>query len=140
MAPCDHIFELHLHHDLSELGQLDTWLGTVSEKLKLDEAATHSLQLCVIEAVTNVIVHNSDEVDDSDIALAIEDLDGVVTVTVCDAGRPFDPTSFIVPPKPSSLRDTPIGGHGIRLIREFTTTLGYQRTDGRNMLSLSFAR
>ena len=54
-----------------------------------------------------------------------------------DRGAPFDPTRAALPVRPGSLRDAPIGGLGVPLLRRIAAELAYERTaDGRNRLHL----
>jgi anti-sigma regulatory factor (Ser/Thr protein kinase) len=49
-----------------------------------------------------------------------------------DRGVPFDPLSRDEPALADSLRDRPVGGLGLFLIRQLTSSLTYRRDDGRN--------
>lgn len=54
-----------------------------------------------------------------------------------DRGAPFDPTTAALPPAPERIRDAPIGGLGLPLLRRIAAELAYERTaDGRNRLHL----
>ncbi len=54
-----------------------------------------------------------------------------------DRGAPFDPTRAALPQRPASLREAPIGGLGVPLLRRIAAELAYERTaDGRNRLHL----
>lgn len=52
-----------------------------------------------------------------------------------DRGAPFDPTAADLPSRPASLKDAPIGGRGLTLLRRIAAELAYERTgDGCNRL------
>ncbi|MBW6400913.1 ATP-binding protein [Roseomonas sp. HJA6] len=54
-----------------------------------------------------------------------------------DRGAPFDPTQAALPVRPGSLKDAPVGGLGVPLLRRVAAELVYKRTaDGRNRLHL----
>ncbi len=60
-----------------------------------------------------------------------------VTVTISDAGTPFDPlTDAPDPDVDASIEDRPIGGLGVYLVREMMDEAHYKREDGRNHLTL----
>ena len=60
-----------------------------------------------------------------------------VTVTISDAGVPFDPlTDAPDPDVDASIEDRPIGGLGVYLVREMMDEAHYKREDGRNHLTL----
>jgi anti-sigma regulatory factor (Ser/Thr protein kinase) len=133
-------FELSLRTDLSELESMEEWVRHVAEQLELREEVHQSVLLCLVEVVTNVIVHGGESQPNKDIALSIEGLKDVVTARVTDHARPFDPLSYVPSPAPTSVEEAPIGGNGIRFIRHFATALSYKRRGNRNCLTLTFQR
>jgi anti-sigma regulatory factor (Ser/Thr protein kinase) len=140
MPAAGQTFELHLRNDLSELRRVDEWVRDVAEQLHLHEEVVHSVDLCLIEAVTNVILHGGVDTSSQGISLSIQGLKDIVTASVKDGGRPFDPLSYVPHPKPKSLQEGKLGGNGIRLIRQFATTLSYKRQANQNSLILTFER
>jgi len=136
----DQTFELHLRNDLSELRRVDEWVRHVAEQLHLREEVVHSVHLCLIEAVTNVIVHGGGDPSSHGISISIQGLKDVVTTRVSDSGRPFDPLGYVPHPKTKSPQEAKIGGHGIRLMRQFATSLSYKRQANQNSLILTFER
>jgi len=59
---------------------------------------------------------------------------GLLTIEITDQGTGFDPLSKEAPGLADSLDDRPIGGLGIFLVRQMTTSLEYRRDGGRNRL------
>jgi anti-sigma regulatory factor (Ser/Thr protein kinase) len=57
---------------------------------------------------------------------------GLLSIEMSDQGVPFDPLSRDEPGLADSLRDRPVGGLGLFLIRRLTSTLTYRRDGGRN--------
>lgn len=139
MPPADKMFELHLRNDLSELRRLDDWVRDVADQLSLSDALVHSVHLCLTEAVTNVIVHGGDR-SSHGILLSLRARKAAITACVSDIGRPFDPLDYVPAPKPKSLFEATFGGQGIRLMRQFATSLSYKRQANRNSLTLTFRR
>ncbi len=139
MPAPDQTFDLNLNTDLSELERMDAWVHHVAERLQLCENVVHALHLCLIEVVTNIIAYGGDT-SDRGIGLSIQGLKDAVIARVSDNGLPFDPLTYVLPPKPTRLDDGGIGGYGIRIIREFATALDYQREDRQNSLTLTFER
>src|SRR5262245_19010463 len=110
-AANDAIFELSLRGDVSELERMDDWLLRIAGEVHLSEEATHSLRLCLTEAVTNIIVHGGP--DPSGIMVSIQGLKDMVTALIRDGARAFDPLSYVPDAIPISLEEARIGGHGI---------------------------
>jgi serine/threonine-protein kinase RsbW len=132
--------QLCLRSDMSELRRLGEWVRHWGEQLSLRQETVNCVHLCLIEAVTNVIVHGGDRVSREGISLSIHGQRDIVTIRMTDGGRPFDPVGYVLPPKPKSLQESKIGGHGIRIMRELATSISYERRAGRNCLALVFAR
>ena len=61
----------------------------------------------------------------------------LVTITISDAGIPFDPlTDAPEPDINASVEDREIGGLGVFLVREMMDEVYYKHEDGRNHLTL----
>jgi len=63
--------------------------------------------------------------------------DGKVELQVEDDGRKFDPTSAPEVDTRVPLEERRVGGLGIHLVRSMATRVRYERTDGRNHVSIS---
>jgi anti-sigma regulatory factor (Ser/Thr protein kinase) len=63
---------------------------------------------------------------------------GRLLVEISDAGRAFNPLASDPPDFSLSLADRPLGGMGVFLIREMTSSLRYERDRGRNRVSFIF--
>jgi len=132
--------QLCLRSDMSELRRVDEWVRHWGEQLSLRQETVDRVHLCLIEAITNVIVHGGDCVSSEGISLLIHGQRDVVTMCMTDGGRPFDPVGYVLPPKPKSLQESKIGGHGIRIMRQLATSISYERRADQNCLTLVFAR
>jgi sigma-B regulation protein RsbU (phosphoserine phosphatase) len=56
--------------------------------------------------------------------------------TIVDSGSPFDPTAQEEADTSLSVEDRPIGGLGIHLVRQLMDSINYERTEGKNILTL----
>jgi anti-sigma regulatory factor (Ser/Thr protein kinase) len=130
---------IRLRSDFAELGRLNEFIGALAEDEKLDPDTRFSLELCLEEAVTNILMHGA-IADKSGAPVSVTVLSTAPELTLCleDEGIPFDPTSSIVPPAPKSLEDAPIGGLGIPLMRKTARSMTYERRGDRNRLILQF--
>ena len=89
-------------------------------------------RLCVVveELVSNVVAHGR-PASDSMIAFAFEAAPGAVSISLSDAGAPFDPRE---PLGPRTERE---GGWGWPIIMAWCRITAYRRADGRNYLELT---
>jgi anti-sigma regulatory factor (Ser/Thr protein kinase) len=126
---------LVLRNDLAELTRLAGWIeGWAQQDVSPD--MSFAVQLCVEEAVANVIMYGAAEDDRLEIAVELERNGGALVARIEDNGRLFDPTQVPPPPAVTSLKDA--GHFGIHLMRSFATGMHYERRDGRNRLTLRF--
>lgn len=128
-----------LRGGLSELPALMTWLQTLAAGAEWPASLACALELCVEEAVANTIMHGSPS-GAPEVIVSIREHEATIIVRIEDDGLPFDPTAAPRPREATSLDEINIGGLGVHLIRSFSQSMRYARTDGHNCLTLTFAR
>jgi anti-sigma regulatory factor (Ser/Thr protein kinase) len=128
---------LVLHSDLAELKRLAAWIeGWARQGVSSD--VSFAVQLCLEEAVANVIMYGGVSDARLKIVIEIERNDTTLVARVVDNGRQFDPTQAPPPSMPTSLVEAKIGDLGIHLMRSFASGMHYERRDGCNRLTLRF--
>jgi anti-sigma regulatory factor (Ser/Thr protein kinase) len=128
---------LVLRNDLAELQRLAGWIeGWAQRGVSAD--VSFAVQLCLEEAVANVIMYAGAKDSRLEIAVEVERSGTTLVARIEDNGRHFDPTQ--VPPRSmaSSLDDASVGDVGIHLIRSFASGMNYERLEGCNRLTLRF--
>jgi serine/threonine-protein kinase RsbW len=129
---------LELRGDLSELSRLAEWTKARTPQV-IAADTLFAVQLCLEEAVANIIMHGGGAKDDRlQIAIALERNGGTLVARIEDSGREFDPTQFPPPSVAKSLEEAKVGDLGIHLMRSFASDMHYERRDGRNRLTLRF--
>jgi len=129
---------LVLRNDLAELQRLAGWIQGWSDAIVPSSDVSFAVQLCLEEAVANVIMYGSPKGGTLEIAVEVGRDDGAWVALIEDNGRQFDPTTVPPPVPPTSLDDAKIGDVGIHLMRSFADHMHYERRDGRNRLTLRF--
>jgi anti-sigma regulatory factor (Ser/Thr protein kinase) len=137
MSP-DRLERLTLKRELAELDRLAAWVKAVEQRIGLPPAVTFALELCLEEAVANIIMYGNAG-DHGDIAITLEQASGGLLARIEDDGWQFDPTSAARRVPPQSLDDAKVGEVGIHLMRTFATDMRYERKSGYNTLTLTFA-
>ena len=127
-------------HDISEMPRLHRFVRAISEHAGLDDALAMSLNLALEEAVSNVLLYAYPAGTEPH-----ADIDGVVwedriDFTISDDGVPFDPTAAPEPDLSADLKDRPIGGLGIYLVKRIMDQVAYTRADGKNILKMTKKR
>ena len=128
---------LVLHNDLAELKRLAAWIeGWGHRGVSTD--VSFAVQLCLEEAVANVIMYGGPRDERLEIMVEVERNGAMLVARVVDNGREFDPTRVPPPSTPTSLAEAKIGDLGIHLMRSFASGMHYERRDGCNRLTLRF--
>ncbi len=119
-------------NDLSELARLSADIEAFCEANTIDFESANALQLCLDEAVTNVISYAWDNGAAHEFAVSLAKEFNVVKAVVRDDGRAFDPVAEGREPDLSaSLEEREIGGLGIHFCRTLMQRLDYRREDGK---------
>ncbi len=128
---------LHLNNNVQHVPHLANFIDSVAEANGIDPATTMSLNLAMEEAVVNVINYAYPDGVIGDIDITAEVEDGTITFTIVDGGVAFDPTAKSDPDLTLAAEDRPIGGLGIHLVRQLMDSIGYERKDDKNILTLT---
>jgi serine/threonine-protein kinase RsbW len=116
------------------------WLKHACDELGVPEDQLIRLDLCLNEALANVISHGGESACAVPLRLTLEVADSEIrsaTLTVSDAGKPFNPVVATTAPRPARLADTPPGGLGLVMMRKFSDHIGYANRDGRNHVAFT---
>jgi serine/threonine-protein kinase RsbW len=130
---------MRISNDSSELDKLTRWIIETCDAARLSKKTSFAVQLCLDEAVANILEHGKGSARASVIAADLERSDCEVVLDIEDDGGPFDPSQVAPPPPPQAVETASAGGRGIHLIRQFSSRMEYARTGGRNRLRLTFA-
>ena len=129
---------LVLRNDFQELKRLAPWIEHAVERASLDAATSFAIQLCLDEAVANVIMHGKVEGKASRIVVKLQRMrDKFVLEVETTAPPSIRPGSHQRIP-PETLETTRIGGLGVHLMRNFSASMHYERVADQNRLSLTF--
>jgi serine/threonine-protein kinase RsbW len=127
---------LSVANKIEELPALAAMLDQLGEEWDLNPGLVMSLNLVVEEALTNVIFYAFDDKEQHQIEVDITIAGQLLTTTISDDGKPFDPTKRDNPDITLSVDDRQIGGLGIFLIRKIMDQVNYKREQNKNVLIL----
>jgi serine/threonine-protein kinase RsbW len=97
------------------------------------------MNLCLEEAISNIIRHGYSGNPDHSIAIRFTSpREDYIILVVEDEAPPFNPVESPELPLLSSLEEIAVGGQGVRLLRRFADVLEYQATPTGNRLSIGF--
>jgi anti-sigma regulatory factor (Ser/Thr protein kinase) len=131
---------LNLKSRVSELAQIPPWIERLASRFSIPESTQFAMNLCLEEALSNVIWHGYSGKPDHSIAVhfASPGKDYFVFV-VEDQAPPFNPVDSPELPSLNERENNDTGGQGIRLLRQFADSLEYQATPTGNRLSIGFS-
>lgn len=131
---------LQLRVELGEVARLNQWLKDRFDEGGLSSGLAGNIKLCLNEAVTNAISYGFEEPRRGEVVVELDIAQERVTALLVDDGVAFNPLEAPVAKKIESLETAQIGGFGIKLMRDLSSSLSYERVDGRNRLTLRFDR
>ena len=108
----------------------------MGEQLSIDKHLVLNLRLAVEEAVVNVMKYAYPEGTEGYVHIRMRSDGHLLEVVITDAGVFFDPTAKEKADINIPIQERQIGGMGILLVREMMDTINYERTDGKNILTL----
>jgi anti-sigma regulatory factor (Ser/Thr protein kinase) len=130
---------LTLASRLSELSRLPPWIEDLAARYAIPESTQFAMNLCLEEAISNVIRHGYSGRPDHSITVEFSHpREDYYVFHVQDEAPRFNPLVAPEPPAANSLEESPLGGQGIRLLRRFADLLEYETTQNGNRLSIGF--
>ena len=127
---------LTIKNDVRDVAEFSRFIKSVSEELALETSIARQIRLAVEEAVVNVIDYAYPAGTEGDITIQVLSDGSVMHIKIIDSGVAFDPTEVHKADTTLSAEDRRIGGLGILLVREQMDSINYERTDGKNVLTL----
>ena len=91
----------------------------------------------VVEEIGANIVNHADAGEPPRIAVCVAQQDGGLALTISDTAPAFDPAAAAAPDTTLPLEARHIGGLGLHLVRELSTSLNYAREGDRNVYRIT---
>jgi serine/threonine-protein kinase RsbW len=132
---------LTIQSRLEDLGLIWPWVESLATEHAVPADTGFAIDLCLEEAVSNVIRHGYGGQPDRPISIDFAIEPGELAFTIEDQAPPFDPLALPAveeTPAPASIDEIPLGGRGIALMRKFAGSLAYERLPGGNRLTIRF--
>ena len=133
--------ELSIRSAVADVRVASDWLARDGKACGVPEEQVGRLDLCLNEALANIISHGGESAAAQPIRLLLQvgsqQSAGEACVTVSDAGHAFDATTATLKAQAQTLYDATPGGLGLLMMRKFSDDLTYLRADGRNVLTIT---
>jgi acetyl-CoA synthetase len=133
--PNDH--HLQLFNQINEISRLGEEMAVFGSLHQLSRSLIYAATLALEELFINIVSYAYDDALKHPIDVCFSLLDKKLTITIADDGKEFNPTaiSYQATERISldNIEDIELG---LRLVRMLVDVIGYQRRDGRNLLTL----
>lgn len=125
-----------LNNDIQEVPLLAAFIEEVCEEAGTDAVTTMQMNLAMEEAVVNVMNYAYPKGEKGEIDIEATTENERLTFVITDSGTPFDPTAKEDADTTLSAEERPIGGLGIFLVKQLMDSVGYERKEGKNVLTM----
>ncbi|WP_420473274.1 ATP-binding protein [Noviherbaspirillum sp. ST9] len=109
----------------------------------LPEEACNAIELGIVEALTNIVMHGYGGLEPGAVELSFEQSADAAIVEIIDAGRPIPMPALGSAGlgkfdfDPADISQLPEGGMGLSIIRTVFDAVQYESSDGVNRLTLA---
>jgi serine/threonine-protein kinase RsbW len=132
--------QLTLGSQIEDLSRVAPWIESVAAEYAIPTDIQFAMNLCLEEVLSNIIRHGySSEPGHSILIRYVPNRDKTSFLIVDDDAPHFDPLAREDTPVEETLEGIRIGGLGIRLVRNFASSLRYEATPTGNRLIVGFA-
>lgn len=126
---------LKIKNALSELITLQNHIRSLEQEWSLPKKFGAEINLLLDELITNIIEHGDQE-NLHLIDISLSKTGRNLTIEVIDDGPQFDPTSCKSPDTTLPIEKRRCGGLGIFLVRKFSDSCSYKRSENKNIFTL----
>ena len=128
--------QIQINNDLDQLTSVMSALEDFCQRTSLDMSTAQAAELVLDELLTNSISYGFPAGGQHTISVELVTQDGVLQIKISDDGIPFNPFEQAAPDLESPVEERELGGIGIHLVKNFMVEYGYERVDGRNVVTL----
>ena len=124
-------------NDPAQIRLLNEQVDAFGQRNNLPSKSLFNIKLALAELLANTISYGYADKATHTIEIRLELSGGQLKVEIIDDARPFDPRRVKAPKKKGALKELPLGGRGIYLVRSYVDDFGYQRKRGRNHVTVT---
>jgi anti-sigma regulatory factor (Ser/Thr protein kinase) len=127
---------LEILNNISELNRIQALLEKLAVEWNIPQKPLFQINLAVEELVTNIVKYGYDN-NQQKIVLSFVLDKNIVTITVQDKGKEFDPLVLPEPDTDAQVEKRPIGGLGIHLVKSLMDSTAYERKNDTNIVTIT---
>ena len=127
--------------DLANVSLVGMAVNKICSQIPLSDIESYNVELCVVEAVTNSIIHAYNREGGQSVRVGLTLHPDRLILEICDKGTPIGRDELnredALYVDPDNIETIPEGGRGIAIIREVMDSVVYRTEDGKNCLTLT---
>jgi serine/threonine-protein kinase RsbW len=131
---------LSIGSELDNVPLIGMAVHRICSNVNFDEEASYNMELCVVEAVNNCILHAYENAPQHEVKVGIELFRDRITFSVCDTGKAMSSLSENISElksPPLNRTDFPQSGMGLFLIHEIMDDVLYESDGSHNTLIMT---
>ncbi len=129
-------YKFELKNELSELNALARHLNDWGGAIGLADNSIARINICLDELFTNIVLYGFDDDGEHIVKFALKGDSNFVEINIEDDAKPFNPLEKVDPDFPENVEEAKIGGLGILIIRKIMDNVTYERSQGKNKLTM----
>ncbi len=129
-------YKFELKNELSELKSLNQHLDNWGGAIGLSNDSIARINICLDELFTNIVSYGFDDNQEHMVKFTLNGDSSFVIINIEDDAKPFNPLEKVDPDFPENVEEAKIGGLGILIIRKLMDNVTYERSQGKNKLTM----
>jgi anti-sigma regulatory factor (Ser/Thr protein kinase) len=130
---------LSLQVDISQIAQVPSWIERLSTRYGIPGKVQFASNLCLEEVLSNIILHGYGSSGRGDLLVRfVAPRPGCFVFIVEDEAPHFNPLEQPELPALNPNEEMRVGGQGLRFLREFASSLEYERLPVGNRFKMFF--
>jgi Amt family ammonium transporter len=127
---------LSIHNQMEDISTVVDALQRFANRFNLAHAMVRKINVVLDDLLNNTISYAYSDDRDHLIDFCLDLYSDRIKITIADDGIPFNPFAEEKPDLDTNLEDRVVGGLGIHLVRNLVSKVGYQRQEGKNVVTL----
>ena len=133
-------YSIDIENSIHEIERVQNWLNSIMDQWNIDGSTSFKTELVIHEVLMNIISYAYSDNKPHNIKICLGNSDDEVLLEFVDDGVEFNQISSVDKQEMTNLELVKIGGHGRRLIKNYTHQQSYRRNNENNVLMLSVAK
>ncbi len=129
-------YKFELKNELSELNALARHLSNWGGSIGLTDNSIARINICLDELFTNIVSYGFDDDGEHIVEFTLSGDSNFVIINIEDDAKSFNPLEKVDPDFPENVEEAKIGGLGILIIRKIMDNVTYERSQGKNKLTM----